>query len=120
MHKVKKIELVVILFFIVISVMFYFRPLIYRSEKQIYNKLLEDTPVGCNKQFVLEYVKKKGYVFDIAHQGARDDKIGNNYMRVYLGHYRGIPFRCDVTVFWIFDEKDKLSHIDVWKDYDAL
>ena len=99
---------------------YYIRPIIYWPEEHIYETLVKDTPIGCNKEFVLEYTKMKGYVFDPNKQGARNDNMGDNYMRVYLGHYQGIPFRCDVTVFWIFDERDKLIHIDVWKDHDAL
>jgi len=99
---------------------YYIRPTIYWPQKHIYETLVKDTPIGCDKEYVLEYTKMKGYVFDLNQQGARNDEIGNNYMRVYLGHYRGIPFRCDVTAFWIFDEKDKLVNIDVWKDYDGL
>ena len=121
--KKHRLQFVVIgLVFIAIAgiIIYYARPIIYHSEEDIHNKLLKDTPIGSDKKQVLEYVKKKGYTFDPNEQGSMDEKWGNNYMRVYLGHYQGIPWRCDVDGAWIFDTNEKLINIDVRKEYDAL
>lgn len=123
----RKIFILIGLFIIVVAtVVFYFRPVIWLSKEQIYGRMLKYTPIGCDKRRVLEYVKEKDYEVEEDIQDAydrnypRENKIGSSYIRVYLGHYQGIPWRCDVTVFWIFDKDKKLIHIDVWKSYDAL
>lgn len=124
-----KIKIVVLLFLIIVVIActaFFFRPLIYRSKEQIHSILLKDTPLGCNKKQIIDYVQAKNYTDRGEVQGAFEErmqphrKIGNHYIQVYLGEYQGIPFKCNVTVFWVFDENEKLVHIDVWKDYDGL
>jgi len=96
------------------------------SPEHIHGKLLKYTPLGCDKKQVIEFVHAHG--FQIRYEGNEPEdnrgwppyKVGNSYIRVYLGHYQGIPFRCDVTVYWVFDENNKLIYIDIWKDYEGL
>jgi hypothetical protein len=100
-------------------IIYYARPIIYYPKEEIHNRLLKDTPIGSDKKQVLEYVRKKGYTFDPNGQGSMDEKWGNNYMRVDLGHYQGIPLRCDIVGAWVFDKDEKLINIDVRKEYDG-
>jgi hypothetical protein len=107
-------------------IIYYARPIIYHPKKDIYNRLLKDTPMGSNKKRVLEYIRTEGYVIDNEPNVAYEEgspphrTIGDSYVRVNMGHYQGIPWRCDVVAVWVFDKDEKLIHIDVWKEYDAF
>jgi hypothetical protein len=102
-------------------------------EKAIYNYLLDYTPIGSDKNMVIEFVKRRGYKIEhevnvpFKNRSKPFEEYGSNYLRIYLGmYYDTLPevhedfiFRCDVVVFWIFNEDNELVHIDVWKVWDG-
>ena len=128
MKKNKLLFTVIVLCIIAVVcvIAYYAMPIIYHSKQYIHNRLLKDTPIGSDKKQVLEYIKKTDYRIDSEVQCAYEEQIsahreiGDSYVKVYVGHYQGIPWKCDVGVVWVFDKDEKLIHIDVWKEYDAL
>ncbi len=128
MKKKRLLFVVIGLCFVAMAsiIIYYARPIIYHSKEDIHNRLLKDTPIGNNKKRVLEYIETKGYAIDYELNAAYEEgtyphrKIGDSFVRVDMGHYQGIPWRCDVVAVWVFDKDEKLIHIDVWKEYDAL
>lgn len=125
--KTLKIRLVVVLSAVAMVGLFTFsRPTLYLSEDKIHTRLLTSTPIGSSRDDVKEYIwKTKFQIEDEADNPFEErdrphNKIGESYMEVYLGGYRGIPFWCDVTAYWVFDSNDRLLHVDIWKCYDSL
>lgn len=114
------------------AVKFMLNPLT-KSEEQIREKLLEETPFGTHMEDVIKYIgskkklsKKKWEVTYISHEHGFTHQrvyprriVGEKSIRASLGDY-GIIFETNVTVFWGFDENSKLIDIWVWKTIDSF
>ena len=111
-------------------------------ETIIKTKLLLDTPLGTSTTEVESYIKKKGWIIRHIDEnqgfllqkntcdlnngsklvrnmfGYDDCIVGNKSIRASLGNYWAI-FTTNVTVFWGFNEEEKLIDIWVWKTSDA-
>jgi hypothetical protein len=46
--------------------------------------------------------------------------VGVKHIRADLGDYRDLPFQKNVTVFWAFDERRRLTDVWVWKTSNGL
>ena len=130
--KMKKMVILVSVFLAVILSWFLYlvfsgTMFMYRSEKNIEEKLLSKTPVGTGLEEVREYLKGTG--FSITEDSSpghyvgigprRGLIIGDHSIGVLIGEYQGIPWEVSVSAFWIF-EKGGLTEILVRKDYDGL
>lgn len=119
--------LIIVLLIVLGAVKFMMNPLT-KSEGQIREQLLQETPIGTHMDDVIKYIEshRKWEVVQISHkhgflhQGISPRKrIGDKSIRVELGGY-GIVFTTSVTVFWGFNENSELIEIWVWKTIDSL
>ena len=123
--KGKKIIILVILLFLLIAIAYCMRPLVYTSEENIRNVLMKSTPLGSDKKQVLDFIKTNSYEIDnIVQTPYRQlllphNRLGQSYIKTYIGEYQGIPWECDVAAVWVFDSSEKLLYIEVWKQYNA-
>lgn len=90
-----------------------------RSEASISQWLEKKTPLGSSMSEVRATAMENGWYDAKTHQGS-DMRTSGTYLRGELGSYQGMPWRTYVTVFWEFDEDDRLVLIRVWKDQDTL
>jgi hypothetical protein len=98
------------------------------SERNIRQRILQNTPIGSDYAVVLDYAKKSGWsvteeprAFEtktIAQFPAKE--VGGRVIEAYLGGYQGVPWKKDVNFYWAFDEHDKLIEVFVEKQADAL
>ena len=111
-------------------------------EAIIKTKLLLDNPLGTSMTEVSSYIKKKGWAIRHVDEkqgfffqkkpcdlnngaklvrnmfGYDDCIVGSKSIRASLGNYWAI-FITNVTVFWGFNEEEKLIDVWVWKTNDA-
>ena len=95
-------------------------------------QILAKTPIGTELKTVREYLNSNKRDFDEQHYGdvvgveisQRGDKLsiekGKSSIRASLGDYQGIPWQCNVTAYWVFDERDTLINVLIWRTYDSL
>ena len=98
-----------------------------RSEKTMRKDILELAPIGSSMDDVIKVIesnnswKWKGYIAPIGYPidvNSSNINIGEKSIRAELGQYQGLRWsflKVHVTVFWGFDENDKLIDVRVWK-----
>lgn len=97
------------------------------SEGGIRERILRDTPQGSTYTVVLNYATKKGWPATEEPRGFETKRVaqsparvvGKRAIKAYLGGYQGLPWRKDVNVYWVFNERDKLVEVFVEKQADA-
>jgi len=103
------------------------RSLPRRSEQNIRQQILRETPQGSTYSAVLNYAEKQGWPVTEQSKGLETKNLGQFPTRVVgerviiadLGPYQGLPWRIDVRCYWAFDENDKLINTFVCKYADA-
>jgi hypothetical protein len=107
-------------------------PIIRVPDWAVRRQILAKTPIGTGHKTVREYLDRNKRVFDEQHYrdvvgveiSQRGDKRsiekGKSSIRASLGDYQGIPFRCNVTAYWVFDGQDTLINVLIWRTYDGL
>jgi hypothetical protein len=119
--------LIIVLLIVLGAVKFMLNPLT-KSEEQIRDKLLEDSPIGTHMKDVIKYIEGQrnwvvrtiSYDHGFYHQRVYPNRtIGEKSIRVEMGDY-GFFLTTSVTVFWGFDENSELIDIWVWKTVDAF
>ncbi|MFT5129733.1 MAG: hypothetical protein ACI8W8_003362 [Rhodothermales bacterium] len=98
-----------------------------RPTREIEKKLTRLTPLGSDKDDVIQAIRDKfgedvvSYAggFERVHAASTERRgwsevVGSSSLKVYLGEYRWFILLgvTSVTVFWAFDEDDRL--IEVW------
>jgi hypothetical protein len=99
-----------------------------RSDSRIRSQLLEEAPLGSSILQVSSIIFRHGWTlaYPLADTGFYDQRsrpariVGKKHLRASLGNYQDIPWRANVTVFWGFDENDRLIDVWVWKTWNGL
>ena len=99
-----------------------------RSEASIRDRILNEVPLGSSiarveqqiagHQWKVTHVNLNGGFFD---RRTRPYKVtGEKSMEAWIGDYRGLPFKVDVSVYWAFDANGSLIDVWVYKEWDSL
>lgn len=99
-----------------------------RDAKDIRADFLKETPIGSSINDVEEILRVKGQKPQITLNAGfvKQEKrtlqvIGNQSIKLHLGTYRSSPYsHTSVTVFWGFNDQQRLIDIWVWKSTDSL
>jgi len=111
MRKNKKtlILLIIAIIIVIIVIPPIINPLM-RSERKIEKDILELTPIGTNREDVVEIIKNHSKWKSWKRENS------NRYITLNLGKY----LWCDVVACWYFDEDEKLRRVIVTKYWDSL
>ncbi len=108
------------------------RPVLRLPKEFIEYVLIYEMKMGTNIDSVVNYIQKKNYKIEFDFPGSyvhgdeseiynkKDKPVGSRFLRVDMGGYRGFPFRVDVVAYFVFNEKNELIKVEVFKDVDAL
>jgi len=102
---------------VIVTLVLFSNPL-RKSNSNIQAWLQEKTPLGMSYLEVKKEIEIEGW-FNPNSQGS-DGKTPKIYLRGELGRYLSVPFFTYVTVFWEFDQDNRLRNIRIWKTTDAL
>jgi hypothetical protein len=94
-----------------------FNPL-RRSDAAIRAWLLTATPLGSNREKVQATLDKRGW-HDGAYQTAVPLPATEPFLGGGIGGYQGLPWRVNVSAFWEFDERGRLSGIRIQRIIDS-
>ena len=117
--------IVIILIVLAVTVIIMSNPL-RRSAKNMRKDILELVPIGSSMEDVIKVIESKeewewkGYIAPVGYplEGNSYISIGEKSIRAELGQYQGLRWsflKVYVTVFWGFDENDKLIDVRVRK-----
>lgn len=125
--KKKKAALMVLIVFVLFILFVVTNPLRW-PEPLLRSYVLYNTPIDSKFDKVERIIKKKNW--EIAYtdkskgfwdqRSSSNKKTGVMSIRASLGDYQGIPFVCNVTVFWGFNAEGNLIDIWVWKTWDGI
>ena len=110
----------------IIIIIFLLNPL-WQPAPLIRANMLNLTPKDTSMEEVIRVIKEnwewEGYIADVGY--LRQDvtprvRIGEKSIKVFQGKYPFVIFYTYVTVYYGFDENDKLIDIWVWKDTPVL
>ena len=98
-----------------------------QSEETIQMRLLYEAPLGSTAEQVEAMILGHGWemMYPLANRGFYDQRVkpardvGAKHLRASLGDYYDF-WKVNVTVFWGFDQDERLIDVWVWKTSDAL
>lgn len=97
-----------------------------QSDESLRRKLLGEVPLGSKIGDVTAMLDQHGWKdHDFRDNGFLDQRVpghnvvGTKSIRAELGHYRLLISRVYVTVFFGFDDQDRLIDVWVWKQTDG-
>jgi len=115
----------IILLIIIVTSSSCSKMLLYCDSTNIRRHFFTLTPISSKKSFVKNFFRTNNYRirYDIKKSYSDRQKpykiIGNSYYLVDIGDY-GLIFTTSVVAVWIFNEKEELIEIKVWKEIDSI
>jgi hypothetical protein len=92
-----------------------FQPL-RRSDEGVRAWVLRKTPVGLSSEEIRPVARKQGWTISDDYK----ERGGRRTIRGELGRYLSVPFYTYVTVFWTFDDSNRVMDVRIWKTVDGL
>jgi len=99
-----------------------------KADADVHRIILSKTPLGSSMQYVAEVIRGEGWelrrvdyergFLDQRSRPARES--GVKHIQANLGDYQGFPFEVNVTVFWGFNQAERLVDVWVWQTANGL